>query len=1061
MRPIKLELQAFGPYKEKTSLDFTDLGDQNLFLISGSTGAGKTTIFDAIVYALYGKTSGSSRDINELKSQLAEDESLAYVRLTFMIHGKTYTVKRIPKQKRPTKRGLIREQNAEVTLEGEDFSLSKTQEVDNKLVEVLGLSADQFRQIVMLPQGEFKKLLEASSGEKEAILRTIFHTDYLDRFQQAIAERFKQANQEVGTLKKQVDQHSQSFVTFADNKTEQAKEQDGNQSENQTGVSENALTEKDRVQNWVDQEDYQALSEWAGQKSSEMDQETAQLSQEITAAEAKIQKLEGYIQLLTKQDELVQQEASIKEREAAIVGKRQALNQYQTTQDAYRLIQQIQKLTDRQEQLQVLMNEKTNLLQEADGRLQAVKAEQADWQDRIDLVDSLRAELQDLAIQENKWDNYLMQEGRLIKQVAHGQSLTEQAKKLTSQIQDQEKVIESGEISLKKLQAELDKVGDISQQQASMDNKSYQYNLLVKSYQDMVKTNQEIADLSAQVEADQKDYQAKVDERNRLELAYSQNLAGELASQLVEGQPCLVCGSIHHPAPAVQQEGAVTKEMVEAGVDATQAAFQLYSSKAERLSAIQETFDRMASDQNIKGLAAEATSNEEKLAIWQTQLDKEAADIQQGKAHLDKLSQTKQDLDKQINEMSKQVDDAKKALNNKHVEASTLKGQSESNQSTVEELRTEIDQLKGQLVGDSKAVVTAEYQAKHKTLEEITAKDQALKSQLDKYQQEVAKLTTQITGYNDQIEQGQVELKADQTALDEAMADRQESQEDIRQIHENQEDWQGIESEIQHFDNEVYAFKENKTANQNQIETAGLDKKADTYQMDIEQERLKLNKLKDAKDQVISIKAQLDHAIYLFKDSFASYQEKGRHFGELSLLNKVANGKEKAYGYISFERYILGLYFDEILQYANERLMAMTQMRYEFRRIVEGQSGAGAKGLDLAVFDYQAGGKRSVQSLSGGEGFKASLALALGLSDVIQNDAGGIEIGTLFIDEGFGTLDQESLQQAIETLTDLQQASGRIVGIISHVAELKQQIPVHLQVSASNDGSKAFFTGVQ
>ena len=136
-------------------------------------------------------------------------------------------------------------------------------------------------------------------------------------------------------------------------------------------------------------------------------------------------------------------------------------------------------------------------------------------------------------------------------------------------------------------------------------------------------------------------------------------------------------------------------------------------------------------------------------------------------------------------------------------------------------------------------------------------------------------------------------------------------------------------------------------------------------------------------------------------------------------------------------------------------------MRYEFRRIVEGQSGAGAKGLDLAVFDYQAGGERSVQSLSGGEGFKASLALALGLSDVIQNDAGGIEIGTLFIDEGFGTLDQESLQQAIETLTDLQQASGRIVGIISHVAELKQQIPVHLQVSASNDGSKAFFTGVQ
>lgn len=1057
MRPIKLELQAFGPYKEKTSLDFTDLGDQNLFLISGSTGAGKTTIFDAIVYALYGKTSGSSRDINELKSQLAEDESLAYVRLTFMIHGKTYTVKRIPKQKRPTKRGLIREQNAEVTLEGEDFSLSKTQEVDNKLVEVLGLSADQFRQIVMLPQGEFKKLLEASSGEKEAILRTIFHTDYLDRFQQAIAERFKQANQEVGTLKKQVDQHSQSFVTFVDIKAEQAKEKD----ENQTGISEIALTEKDRLQNWVDQEDYQALSEWAERKSSEFDQESAQLSQEIISSEARIQNLEGYIQLLTRQDELVQQEASIKERETAIVGKRQALNQYRTTQDAYRLIQQIQKLTDRQEQLQVLMNEKTNLLQDADGRLQAVKAEQADWQDRIDQVDSLRAELQDLAIQENKWDNYLMQEGSLTKQVAHGHSLAEQAKKLTSQIQDQEKVVEAGEISLKKLQAESDKVGDISQQQASMDNKSYRYNLLVESYQDMVKTNQQITNLSAQVEADQNDYQAKVDERNRMELTYSQNLAGELASQLVEGQPCLVCGSIHHPAPAAAQEDAVTKEMVEVGVEAAQTAFQSYSSKAERLSVIQGTFDRIIADQDIEGISTDATSNNEKLEVWRAHLDKEAVDIQQGKSQLDKLFQTKQDLDKQINETSKQVDDAKKVLNNMQIEASTIKGQTASNQSAVEELRKEIDRLKGQLVGNSRAVVTAEYQAKNKTLVEITAKDQELKSQLDKYHQEVAQLTTQIAGYKDQIKQGQVELKADQTALDEAMADRQESQADIRQIHENQEDWQSIESEIQRFDNEVYAFKENKATNQKEIETAGLDKKADTYQMYVDQERLKLNEFKDAKEQIISVKAQLDHAIYLFKDSFAAYQEKGRHFGELSLLNKVANGKEKAYGYISFERYILGLYFDEILQYANERLMAMTQVRYEFRRIVEGQSGPGAKGLDLAVFDYQAGGERSVQSLSGGEGFKASLALALGLSDVIQNDAGGIEIGTLFIDEGFGTLDQESLQQAIETLTDLQQASGRIVGIISHVAELKQQISVHLQVSASNDGSKAFFTGVQ
>ena len=1057
MRPIQLEIQAFGPYKEKTSLNFTKLGDQNLFLISGATGAGKTTIFDAIVYALYGKTSGSSRDINELKSQLAEDERVAYVRLTFMIHGKTYTVERIPKQKRPTKRGLIREQNAEVTLEGEDFTLSKTQEVDSKLVEILGLSSDQFRQIVMLPQGEFKKLLEASSGEKEAILRTIFHTDYLDKFQQAIADRFKQANQEVGTLKKQVDQHSQSFVNFAD--TELVEVSQTGPGEN--SVAEMSLTEKDQVQNWVDREDYEALSEWASTKSSQLDQRNTSLSQQITAAETTIQRLQSYIQLLARKEDLAKQEASIKERETAIIGERQALKQYRETQAAYQLIQQIQKLNEKQGQLQVLVNEKAQSLQQVNKQLESVKHEQADWQERIQQVDSLREDLQSLAIQENKWDSYLTQEENLNRKVSYGQDLANQLATLINQIQEQDQAVKVDENTLKNLEKELSQIGDISQKQSLVDSKIYQYNLVSKRYQEMVDINEQISVLSVQVERDKQAYQGQLDKRNKLELAYSQNLAGELASQLVEGEACLVCGSIHHPAPAIRQHDEVTKDMVDAAMDAVQLAFQTYSSKAERLAAIQDNFNQTLDSQEIEGLTAELTDNDDKLKMWQDQLDKEDGDIQSLQTDLDKLKESKQVLDQQILESTDQLNAAKDALTQMQIDMSTLKGQSEANQTAVEQLRVEIAQLRDQLVGESKAVVTAEYQAKSEQLAEITAKDQELKVRLDKYQQEATQLATQITGYKDQIQQGETELHADQASLEVALADRDEDQEDIQKIHESQENWKAIENRIQQFDKEIYAFKENKAANQEQIEAAGLDKEADAYQADIDQETDQLAKIKANKDQIISIKAQLDHALYLFKDSFSAYQEKGRHFGELSLLNKVANGKEKAYGYISFERYILGLYFDEILHYANERLMAMTQMRYEFRRIIEGQSGAGAKGLDLAVFDYQAGGERSVQSLSGGEGFKASLALALGLSDVIQNDAGGIEIGTLFIDEGFGTLDQESLQQAIETLTDLQQASGRIVGIISHVAELKQQIPVHLQVSTSNDGSKAFFTGVQ
>lgn len=1057
MRPIKLELQAFGPYKEKTSLDFTQLGDQHLFLISGSTGAGKTTIFDAIVYALYGKTSGSSRDVNELKSQLAEDESVAYVKLTFMIHGKTYTVERIPKQKRPTKRGLIREQNAEVTLEGEDFTLSKIQEVDSKLVEILGLSADQFRQIVMLPQGEFKKLLEASSGEKEAILRTIFHTDYIDRFQQAIADQFKQANQEVGSLKQQVDQHSQSFVNFAMSEVEEDAEAKTDEDETLT----NTLSEKDRVQNWIDQEDYEALSEWAEGKVTELDQQQADLSQQMTHSEATIQKLQTYLQLLARQDALIEQEASIKAREEDMKDERKTLQQYRDTQAAYQLIQQIQKLTQKQDQLQALVDEKTTLLEQVKSQLEAVKTEQANWQDRIEQVDSLREALQNLAIQESKWDSYLTQVDNLNKQVSDGESLAKHDETLSQQIQGQEKVVHAGEEALQKRQEELKQVGDISQKQSLVDNKTYQHNLLTKRYQEMAKASQQITDLSSQVDQDKKVYSDRLEERNSIEAAYSQNLAGELASQLVEGQACLVCGSVHHPSPAVKQHGDVTKEMVDAAMELAQEAFQKWTSNHQRLTTIQENFDQTIASQEIEGLTPDGQANSEKLQLWLNHLNKEAEEIQQAKSDVDQLTQIKQSLEKQITDTTNELNQANDHLRKLQIESSSLKGQRESNEKAVDQLQTEIAQAKGQLAGDSKEAVTADYQAKKKELDEVTAKEKELKNALEKGQQEATLLNTQIAGYKDQIKQGQEESQVNQQSLADAMADRPESQADILAIHEHREDWQAIDNKIQQFDKEVYAFNENKAENQKQIETAGLDKDADAYQMAVDQETDKLNTHKTSKDQVISTKAQLSHAIHLFNDSYTAYNEKGKHFGELSLLNKVANGKEKAYGYISFERYILGLYFDEILQYANERLMAMTQMRYEFKRITEGQAGAGAKGLDLAVFDYQAGGERSVQSLSGGEGFKASLALALGLSDVIQNDAGGIEIGTLFIDEGFGTLDQESLQQAIETLTDLQQASGRIVGIISHVAELKQQIPVHLEVTASDDGSKAHFTGVQ
>lgn len=1046
MRPLTLELQAFGPYKEKLLLDFTELGDQNLFLVSGATGAGKTTIFDAIVYALYGKTSGSSRDINELKSQLADDTTVAYVRMTFEIHGKTYTIERIPKQSRPTKRGLIRVQNAEVTLEGEDFTLSKTQEVDSKVVEILGLTADQFRQIVMLAQGEFKKLLEANSGEKEAILRTIFHTTYLEKFQQAIAERFKAASQEVGSLKRQLDQNSQTFTQFA--------------SEDLLVDEESGISETAMVQSLVDQEAYDTLASWTQKKWTVLNNQSIEISQKIQHSEDQLQKYQGYIRLLERARDLKNQGDELEARAKEVEIDKHRYQQYRNTQEAYSLIKQIKQLEAQAQKLTVALTENQAQYHMVAESLGNVKDEQAAWQEKIDSLSQLRTDLQQLAVQQSKWTTYQKYWQSLQEKNAFSQELSQQMVKIKAAIEADKAASAEMMKDRQALEEAVSKLADLAEERSQLENRQYQYQSQKSLFDRMAIQNQEIEKSEEAVKVAYQAYMDASHVQQDLSVAYNQNIAGDLASQLVEGQPCLVCGSIHHPAPAKREQTDISQDMVNQALDQVQKLFQDYSSKAEQRKAMQANFDKNLNENFIlKGEDLPGT-NADKLTLWSENLKADDDKIIQLEATLNQAYQTKQELESQLKTVNEKLTKQQAALQSRQLEESSLQAQVSSNLKEIEMLEDDIDTVKLQLVGESIETVNEAYQAKEVEIAEITAQDKKINQQLNHYQQEATKLATQMSGLENQMKQNQEDLTRYQSSLTSILSSRDENQETIIAIHESPTDWIALEKIIQQFDNEVYAYRENYAQNSAAIEAAEISLPQADYEASMLEEQSILRGLQNDKELVITTKAQLKQAQDLFQQNLNEYQDRGRHFGELERLNQVANGKVKDYGYISFERHILGLYFDEILTYANDRLMTMTQMRYEFRRIVEGQSGAGAKGLDLAVFDYQSGGERSVQSLSGGEGFKASLALALGLSDVIQNEAGGIEIGTLFIDEGFGTLDQESLQQAIETLMDLQQSSGRIIGIISHVDELKQQIPVHLQVETSNQGSKAFFTGV-
>lgn len=1074
MRPLELEIQAFGPYKEKVTLNFTDLNNQHLFLITGPTGAGKTTIFDAIVYALYGKTSGSSRNVNELKSQLADDETVAYVSLVFEIHGKVYTIKRIPKQRRPQKRGKkISEQGAEVSLEGEDFVYTKTTEVDGKIQEILGLTVDQFRQIVMLPQGEFKKLLESNSGDKETILRSIFHTGYIEKFQTTIAEKYKEAVQEVGVLKKQVDAGSQSFLQFTDQDVSievadtLSADMDENKDEDQDVTQ--LVSEKEWVEQAITLGNHTALADWAQNKLAFFNQKIDQLDDKMTHTDNKLRATNEKIALLDAAENLAVRKQALTAREPEIQALRSTYEKYRESTDSYQVHKQVVNLSASKNMIEQQLKENEKEYSKVSVQKAEIEQEYRSLKPFIDQVPQLRKDLQNLAVAKTKWQRYLDDVNSLQTKQTANQVLLAQEVTLTNQIESYQKNdLANIQTDLAEKQTKLAQVTDLSNLEKDL--------AVTQRYVDtMTNDSKQLEKLHAMIVADwqkrQEEYGQYVqatEESRVLSNQYNHNIAGELAQKLTEGQACMVCGSLNHPSPAVVKYAEVTKDMVNAKLTEAQAYYQKSTVTEEHMKLQQVQFDELFFKyiqeakhlDNMKQFNKQYTDNATKLnvfakmqAVYEQMLASEQSHYAAKKAEKTKLEEA-------LSACQKALTDATTYLQNMQISLSGVKGQIASNQESIQTTEVEIQQTRGQLIGASLDEVTAQYDEKSVVLERTTKSEKNLTDNLNAVKNELTKLETQKVNFQAQMKQTLQQITQEETTLNELLSQAKFTLEEVIEIHESNRDWPAIEGQIKKFDQDAYLYQNDFANNQTAMSAASIDDTKANYQAQVVEIEAYLTQVKAEKDAVIGIRAQLSQSLTQFKQNLQAYQEKGQHFGELERLNQVANGKVNEYGNISFERYILGLYFDEILSFANERLLEMTQKRYVFKRNVEGKGGNGAKGLDLNVFDFQAGAERSVQSLSGGESFKAALALAVGLSDVIQNEAGGIEIGTLFVDEGFGTLDQESLQQAIETLTDLQQASGRIIGIISHVEELKQQIPVHLQVDKGDQGAMARFTGL-
>lgn len=941
MRPLRLTMSAFGPYAGKTELSLEQLGSRGLYLITGDTGAGKTTIFDAISFALFGEASGDSRAADMLRSQYADAETPTQVELVFVYAGKTYTVRRSPEYERPAKRGdklVTQKAEAELTLP-DGRVITRLKDVDAQVQAILGVTRKQFSQIAMIAQGEFRRLLQANTKERMEIFRGIFKTEGYAALQQRLKTEASQARDDCAALR----QSAQQYVS-------------GIQCEEEHPLAS-------RV---------------------ELAREGRLPSDEILPL----------LEQLLAQDE-----------QAAVV-LAESLNQTEQQLDAVgQKLRDAAARAERESQKKAVQEN----LEQAEQRQQAV---QSTAQEARVLLPQAEEAKRQRVILEQQLPRYAELEQKQADLRQTNQAIQRREKELS----DTKNRLSTLAEELTVMQTEAGSLGDVSVALAEARHREEQLHLQKTTIQNLQRQLEDYGKLLDRLTRAQESYvaaretaeqrQAEYVHKNR---AFLDAQAGILARNLTEGQPCPVCGSLHHPV------------LAEASAEAPdQAAVELAKQAADQAS--QETSEKSAAAAALRG---QQESQEAALV--------EALRVQFAKAGEEEL----------------QTIDPRK--------------QERSNVLIVLALGVPMDVLQ---------------QQKHLTYLIRTADDQlrTLSDQLktlEKKQQRRRSLDKTIPEKLEKQKQTTDELQALEKTLAGETARRDALQTQIRQLTEQlpSEDRKTVEEHIQKLVQKAQEIeKQNEAARQaleavqKQIEGLQGQKKTLEEQLlalpvcDVEALQAEQEAAQQKRSQLTEKQRQL--AVYQnnhrsVRDNFSKQSQAltaaEHRYQWVKALYETASGTISGKEKITLETYIQTTYFDRILNRANVRLMVMSDGQYELKRRELPGNRKSQSGLDLDVIDHYNGSERSADTLSGGEAFLASLALALGLSDEVQASAGGIRMDTLFVDEGFGSLSENALELAMKALTGLSEGN-RLVGIISHVSELKARIDRQIVVTKDRTG---------
>lgn len=899
MRPLKITMSAFGPYAGKVTLDMQKLGKSGIYLITGDTGAGKTTVFDAISYALYGEASGNYRENTTLRSKYASADTPTFVELEFEYNNEIYKINRNPEYPRPNKRGEgFTKQSANAELVMPDGSvITKIKDVSAKVEEIIGINKNQFSQIAMIAQGDFRKLLNCETNERSKIFRKIFKTEPYHNIEIKLSSLFNELKRNREKEKSGIEQYINQL---------KCNENDTLSIELERAKSGDVLIED--------------VIKLAGEIINKDTLEYTKTQKNIESINEEIEKINSNIKLYENQEATKKAYAKASAKLEELKTKRNDCEKAYKSAEAQR-----ERLDD--------LTKKINLINSKMPKYDELKSLENSINKRTQSFEksnnSLKLKQQEITLLEKEID----EKSKALEEVKGADLL---AQKLTVQKEEINKKAEA----LKELKTEIDRC------------KTEQKNL--KNAQSFAKSALD-------------EYGALENEYNQIYIAFFNEQAGIIADELKDGEPCPVCGSTSHPNLARKSENAPSQADVESAQNLVKKAQEKADKARDTASALKSRFDEIAA--NVKSAAKKLFGTDDNV------FDDYNSNINALKKEYDctlallKTANEKLNLYQKLDKEIPEIQEKQKSLSD---EISTLNTQKASDEAFISENTKRVTSIKSELDFESADL------AKDK-LKEYTNLSNDIKNAIEK----------------------------SKNAFD-----------DIKSKYDTQK---GTKASLE---NALKEFKE--------IDLASLNEKSlklNEYKKDVDKTE------KSLYSRIESNKLLVDN-ISEKRDILKGYDDK---YVWLKALSETANGDISGKEKITLETFVQMTYFDSIIRKANIRLLTMSDGQYELVRRSDAETLKKNEGLALDVIDHFNGSSRSVSTLSGGESFMASLCLALGLSDEIQSSNGGIKLDTMFVDEGFGSLDGEALDRALSALTSLSQGN-RLVGIISHVDALCDRI---------------------